>query len=105
MERDFNLWLASLGPAAPVKSLTELRQWNRDHQKAGTLKYGQALLDFSDAMDPHVYRERYEADRAKDLALTATHGIDEAMTTHRLDALLFPGPRGANLAARPATRP
>jgi amidase len=101
MERDFNLWLASLGPAAPVKSLTELRQWNREHQKAGTLKYGQALLDFSDAMDPHVYRERYEADRAKDLALTATHGIDEAMTTHRLDALLFPGPRGANLAARP----
>ena len=39
-------------PAAPVPTLTELRQWNRDHQKAGPLKYGQALLDFSDAMDP-----------------------------------------------------
>ena len=101
MERDFNLWLASLGPAAPVKSLTELRQWNRDHQKAGTLKYGQALLDFSDAMDPQIYRARYEADRAKDLALTAAHGIDEVMAAHRLDALLFPGSRGANLAARP----
>ena len=101
MERDFNLWLASLGPAAPVKSLTELRQWNRDHQKAGTLKYGQALLDFSDAMDLEVYRARYEADRAKDLRLTATHGIDEVMATHRLDALLFPGVSGANLAARP----
>jgi amidase len=101
MERDFNLWLASLGPAAPVKSLTELRQWNRDHQKAGTLKYGQALLDFSDAMDLGIYRARYEADRGKDLRLTATHGIDEAMATHRLDALLFPGVSGANLAARP----
>ncbi len=101
MERDFNLWLASLGPATPVKSLTALRQWNRDHQKAGTLKYGQALLDFSDAMDPEVYRARYEADRAKDLALTATHGIDEALAAHRLDALLFPAVRGANLAARP----
>jgi len=33
--------------------------------------------------------------------LTATHGIDEAMKTNRLDALLFPGPSGANLAARP----
>ncbi len=93
-------WPRSVPPRR-CKSLTELRQWNRDHQKAGTLKYGQALLDFSDAMDPEVYRARYEADRAKDLALTATHGIDEAMTTHRLDALLFPGPRGANLAARP----
>jgi amidase len=101
MERDFNLWLASLGPTAPVKSLTELRQWNRDHQQAGTLKYGQALLDFSDAMDPAAYRGRYEADREKDLALTATHGIDETMARHRLDALLFPGSRGANLAARP----
>src|SRR5262249_14188876 len=28
MKRDFNAWLASLGPNAPVKSLTELRDWN-----------------------------------------------------------------------------
>ena len=69
MERDFNAWLASLGDAAPVKTLTELRKWNIDHQKAGTLKYGQALLDFSDAMDLEIYRARYEADRAKDLLL------------------------------------
>jgi len=101
MERDFNRWLTSLGDAAPVKSLTELRQWNRDHQKAGTLKYGQALLDFSDAMDLEVYRARYAADRAKDLRLAAEHGIDEAFARHRLDALLFPSWRGANLAARP----
>src|SRR5262249_15367382 len=31
MKRDFNKWLASLGPNAPVKSLTELRQWNLAH--------------------------------------------------------------------------
>jgi len=28
MKRDFNKWLASLGPTAPVKTLTELRIWN-----------------------------------------------------------------------------
>ena len=28
MKRDFNLWLKSLGPSAPVKTLTELREWN-----------------------------------------------------------------------------
>ena len=28
MKRDFNAWLKSLGPSAPVKTLTELRQWN-----------------------------------------------------------------------------
>ncbi len=101
MQRDFDAWLASLGSAAPVASLTELRQWNRDHQKAGTLEYGQALLDYSDALDLELYRSRYEADRAKDIRLTGPRGIDAALATHRLDALLFPGSRGANLAARP----
>ena len=32
MKRDFNAWLASLGAAAPVKTLTELRAWNRAHE-------------------------------------------------------------------------
>jgi amidase len=52
-------------------------------------------------MDVQADRERYEADRAKDIALAATHGIDEVMKTNRLDALLFPGSSGAALAARP----
>ena len=101
LERDFNKWLTSLGPAAPVKTLTELRQWNTAHQKAGAIKYGQSLLDISDAMDLDLYRVRYEADRAKDILLTATHGIDEVMKANNLDALLFPGSAGANVAARP----
>jgi amidase len=101
MKRDFNNWLASLGPSAPVRSLTELRAWNNAHQRAGSLKYGQANLDISDEMDIERDRARYEADRAKDIRLSAAHGIDEVMKTQRLDALLFPGGSGAALAARP----
>jgi len=101
MERDFNAWLTSLGSAAPVKTLAELRQWNRAHEKLGTIKYGQSLLDFSNAMDQETFRARYEADRARDILLAGTHGIDEAMKTHKLDALLFPGSFGAAIAARP----
>lgn len=101
MERDFNLWLASLGKAAPVKTLTELRDWNTAHQKLGAIKYGQSLLDVSDAMDLDLYRARYESDRANDIRLTATHGIDEVMQANKLDAILFPGPFGASIAARP----
>jgi amidase len=101
MERDFNKWLASLGQTAPVKSLTELRKWNLAHTKAGSIKYGQSLLDISDAMDLDTFRARYESDRARDIFLTATHGIDEAMKTNNLDALLFPGPTGAAIGARP----
>ena len=51
MKRDFNAWLASLGPAAPVKTLTELRDWNIAHTNAGAIKYGQSQLDISDEMD------------------------------------------------------
>jgi amidase len=101
MKRDFNRWLASLGPAAPVKTLTELRAWNVSHQNAGAIKYGQSNLDISDEMDVERDRSRYEADRAKDVRLSATHGIDEVMKAERLDALLFPGSSGAALAARP----
>src|SRR5437867_384347 len=101
MKRDFNKWLASLGPSAPVKTLTELRQWNLKHEKAGAIRYGQSNLDISDEMDVEADRARYEADRAKDMALAGTHGLDEAMKSERLDALLFPGSNGSALAARP----
>jgi amidase len=100
MKRDFNAWLASLGDRAPVKSLTALREWNRTHQSAGTLKYGQVQLDNSDEMDLVADRARYEADRAKDLVLSKSEGIDAVMKTHTLDALIFPGGSGAAIAAK-----
>ncbi|RPJ71620.1 MAG: amidase [Acidobacteria bacterium] len=101
MKRDFNAWLATLGPAAPVKSLTELRLFNLAHTRANALRYGQSNLDVSDEMNLTADRARYEADRAKDLLLAGTNGIDAAMKADRLDALLFPGGGGAALAAKP----
>ncbi len=101
MKRDFNAWLASLGSRAPVKSLTELRAWNNDHAGAGAIKYGQSTLDGSDEVDLVLDRARYEADRAKDIRLAGTNGIDAAMKKDRLDALLFPAQSGAGIAARP----
>ena len=101
MKRDFNKWLASLGPIAPVKSLTELREWNKAHEKMGTIKYGQALLDASDAIDLEKDRAKYEEDRARDVRLGGTNGIDAAVKANNLDALLFPGPGSAGVASKP----
>ncbi|MCL4813718.1 MAG: hypothetical protein KJ061_14585, partial [Vicinamibacteraceae bacterium] len=101
MKRDFNAWLATLGEAAPVASLSALRIWNITHTRAGAIRYGQSLLDVSDEMDVERDRARYDADRKKDLELTATRGLDAALAAHRLDALLFPGPMGAAVAAKP----
>jgi amidase len=101
MKRDFNAWLATLGPSAPVKTLTELREWNITHTNGGSIRYGQSNLDVSDEMDVQADQARYNADRQKDLDLAGTHGIDQVMKEQRLDAILFPGASGASIAAKP----
>ena len=101
MKRDFAKWLDALGDAAPVASLTALREWNLAHEKAGAIRYGQSRLDISDEIDLEEDRARYEHDRAKDLRLSATEGIDAVMASYDLDAILFPGSWGAGIAAKP----
>ena len=101
MKRDFERWLLTLGNRAPVRTLLELREWNEAHAHLGAIKYGQARLDISDQMSVERDRMRYEADRAKDVALGGPEGIDEVMEKERLDALLFPGSLGAALSAKP----
>ena len=100
MKRDFNLWLESLGPSAPVKTLTELREWNVAHAKAGAIRFGQSRLDISDEMDLEKDRARFDADHKKDLLLSRVNGIDGVLKANRLDAILTPGGGGAGLAAR-----
>jgi amidase len=101
MKRDFNAYLATLGESAPVKTLTELREWNLAHERAGAIKYGQASLDGSDSLDLQADSARYAEDRARDIRLNGEHGIDEIMQAENLDALLFPGSGGAGISARP----
>jgi amidase len=100
MKRDFNEWLKSLGPSAPVKTLTALRDWNLAHTKAGAIRFGQSRLDISDEMDLDADRARNEADMKKDAALSRAAGIDGVLQANRLDAILTPGGSGAGLAAR-----
>jgi amidase len=97
MKRDFNLWLESLGAAAPLASLTDLRDFNLRHRDRNAIRYGQAQLDISDQMDVVADRERWRADRARDLRLSRAEGIDAALEAHRLDALLMPSWHGENI--------
>lgn len=103
MKRDFNAWLESLGPSAPVRSLTELREWNLAHRAAGSMKYEQSRFDISDEMDLEADRARNDADMAKDELLSRTRGIDAVLEAYGLDAILTPGSRGAGLAAQSGT--
>jgi amidase len=100
MKRDFNAWLASLGPSAPVKTLTELREWNLAHATANAIRYQQSRLDISDEIDLVADQARYEADHAKDHRLSREQGIDGVLKQHTLDAFITPGGSGAGVAAR-----
>ena len=100
MKRDFNLWLATLGDSAPVKTLTALRAWNASHRDQGAMRYGQGRLDYADSSDLAKDQARFERNRREDLTLTREEGLDAAFTAHKLDALLFPGSSGANYATK-----
>ena len=101
MKRDFNAWLASLGPSSPIKTLKQLRDWNLAHRAEGAIKYGQTQLDISDEVNLERDRARYLADREKDVRMTGAEGIDAVMKRERLDALLFAGSTGSSVAAKP----
>src|SRR5205823_12032991 len=50
-KRDFNAFLSSLGTAAPVATLSDLRAFNVSNASKGAIKYLQARLDISDEMN------------------------------------------------------
>lgn len=100
MKRDYNAWLASLGPSAPVKTLKEHREWNIAHAKAGAIKYQQSRFDISDEIDLVADKARLDADDAKDRRLSRDQGIDGVLKRYQLDAFMTPGGAGAGIAAR-----
>lgn len=100
MKRDYNAWLASLGPSAPVKTLTEHRDWNVAHARAGAIKYQQSRFDISDEIDLVADKARLDADDAKDRRLSRDQGIDAVLKQYNLDAFITPGGSGAGIASR-----
>jgi amidase len=108
-KRDLNLYLASLGPAAPVQSLADVIAYNTAHAPA-SIKYGQVLALFSQMFDVtpgSADTMRYLADRAEDIARSRTaldgvfHGPDGIPGTNDdFDALLFSGNSGAGTPAK-----
>ncbi len=97
-KRDFNAYLASL-PNPRVRTLAELIAFNNEDPTV-RIRYGQARLLISEAVDLERDRERYLADRANDLRLSRDEGTDAVIDGLGLDALFFPGIRGSDVGAR-----
>ncbi len=84
-----NAYLASLGDAAPYRSLEQLIAFNDQHRDRVMPWFGQEIFTMAQAkggLDAKEYRDA----KAKCHRLAAVAGIDRVMDQHRLDALVAP---------------
>ena len=84
-----NAYLASLGAAAPVKSLTELIAWNEKNAAREMPWFAQEIFVRANARGALTDRAYFDA-RARCVRLARTEGIDAVMAAHRLDAIICP---------------
>ncbi len=97
--RDLDAYLARLPASRPISTMAELVAWNDAHADAA-LKYGQAHLLTALAVDHVADDTAYRANRARDLAVAGTHGIDATLAAANAAAIVTPGPGSAGFAAR-----
>lgn len=82
-----NAYLATLGPAAPVKTLTDLIAFNQAHAPDELRIFGQELLIAAEAKGT-LSDEAYRRARADCLQYSRKEGIDALLDQHHLDALV-----------------
>lgn len=86
---DLNLYLAELGPDAPVHSLKEVIELNERHRDRVMPYFGQELLLQAEEKGPLTSPE-YRKALAANHRLARKEGIDATLAQHKLDALIAP---------------
>ncbi|MCK4571009.1 amidase [Candidatus Bipolaricaulota bacterium] len=88
-KHDLNAYLASLGPGAPVRSMAEVIEFNREHSAQTMPYFGQELMEKAQAKGPltdPAYLDALSANHR----LTREEGIDATLQADCLDALIAP---------------
>ncbi|HEU4700592.1 MAG TPA: amidase, partial [Gemmatimonadales bacterium] len=88
-KHDLNAYFASLGPAAPVKSMAQLIAFNERNAAREMPYFGQELLVRAEAKGP-LTEPAYRKALATCRRLARTEGIDAVLRAHRLDAIVAP---------------
>jgi amidase len=87
-----NAYLAGL-PAGSAegtpRSLAELIEWNRQHASEAMPWFGQEILELAEAKGP-LTEEAYGKALESNLRLSRAEGLDAALASHKLDALISP---------------
>jgi amidase len=99
LKADLNTYLRDWLTETPVRTLADIIAFNQAHAERA-LRFGQDILLAAEATRGDLSEAEYRSARAMDLRSGRELGLDAYMDRHRLDAVLFPGSRGADIAAR-----
>src|SRR4029078_7565605 len=86
---DLKKYLTWLGAASPVHSLADVIAFNNAHAAQEMPYFGHELMVRADRKGP-LTDVKYKTELARNRQLAGALGIDAAMTTHTLDALVAP---------------
>ncbi len=89
LKADLNAYLASLGPAAPVKTLKDVIDFNEKNADTELIYFGQELFTQAQEKGP-LTDAAYLAALKKSQQLTRGQGIDTVMAKNKLDAIIAP---------------
>ena len=96
---DINAYLNGLPLSIPVRTLADLIEFNKKHEEK-MLKYGQAVLLESETTSGSLTEAAYIEALEFDLYHSTKQGIDFALETYDLDAIVFPSDEGSHLSAK-----
>lgn len=94
-----NAYLKTLPASYPIRTLSDVIAFNREHEEQA-LRFGQVLLERSDATSGTLTEAAYLNQRVHDLEMSQAKGIDAVLKEHDLDCILFPSVQGYGIAAR-----
>lgn len=96
---DMNHYLSKIAAEVPVRSLKDLIAYNNEHPSE-SLRYGQSLLIWAEETSGTLEETTYIGAIEQNRVMSRERGIDYTMREYELDALLFPGAKGCEIAAR-----
>lgn len=86
---DLETYLAARGAAAPYKTLAQLIEFNERNRTREMPYFGQEIFEMAVEKGP-LTDKAYRDALAKNHRLARTEGIDRAVQTHRIDAIVAP---------------
>lgn len=92
-------YLLQLPSHLPVHTLTELIQYNKQHEQKA-LKYGQDKLEEREGFPNTLRNPEYLRAKVADLFFSEEQGMDYALKKYNLDAILFPSYIGSTICAK-----